>query len=904
LLANGEKIAAEYEPKVTSKKKQGSPSAVALVCGERALLKLRLKIDNDTWTKPLYIEEVQTVVDFFVNHGAADVEEYGLHYTDSPGFLMQAYLCEYASGGAFISEVCDCVDALLAEMYSGTELGAVRDRYFTTDDELVREYSKNYALFTMIDEIYSRSGFPFTGSNMPLGNQLVHYRGKRAGENETDNSVSYSDCTEIALYNFFCCMLYDPKTRRYSIEHLRGEGCEPTDRFIDFFTNICTKPEDNSKACIHQAWADVVHGLVPPQAADGTTQTAGVEGELRLIRYCKKNKSNVNVELESDMGTFFAALTKIVGLPQAKRKELEHLLAGGVSSPLDGEDWEKVTSLFSEIVRTTSSPRKVDFKLQHNMSVKGEQWARLYGVLELSFPPQGGDLQSHKFELAFDHKHASFVYKPHSSITLDTKEREFITALGEKIKDEGSSILSDLIRDSAKRFLSMADGVLLLNEHVTGIENARGPLMLYTALTHWLAHVPMRSHKDRLAAIDQVFPTFIEALRIRKGLSGAMDELSANPKGHAVHLKSRPFSAANIAFGARNTVALLISNILGSVPLNDEATRMPFFQAVLANCVDERSELFSNIRIHASLYCPEAAALRLRREEKLWTVSDFGVPNIALHYLRQLAAIGPKYDGSEVRMQAPIVCFLRNFENMQTNGHKIVGMFMRHKHAEGVEFVRGYCTPADTSAENKKITDRLKTDWFGMAIKNKYYSEARRVCDSWGDSDYEFSMNVGATRIHSGAHNFPPLSEGIIAEVFPGGPTPAQFRIFLRAYALFTYNAAHYAGLLGALECNSDKLDSEFVAKSYHALIDAYFTYCEGNEFDCHYCTKRPPQIVLAEPLMEHLCRVKRLCAEKLGGLTGDTEDIFRHCEEKLAECDEYIQKDYFRYMVAHHGWV
>ncbi|KAI4293317.1 hypothetical protein PAPHI01_2591 [Pancytospora philotis] len=689
LLANGEKIAAEYEPKVTSKKKQGNPSAVALVCGESSLLRLRLKIDNDTWTKPLYIEEVQTVVDFFVNHGATDVEEYGLHYTDSPGFLIRAYLCEYANDGAFISEVCDCVDAFLAETYSGNELDAARGRYFTADEELVREYSKQYALFTKIDEIYSRSGFPFTSSNMPLGMQVVHYFDEDEGK--ICNQISYTDCMEITLYNFFCCLLYDPEARKYSIDHLEANKCKPTQRFLDFFTKVCTRPADNSKACIHQEWACVAQGLTRPQTADDSAAASGKDGKRNMITYMMPVDNNVNFELDTDVGTFLMAMAKIVGLPETLSNELESLIADSLAAPDVAMHWENITNLLSKVIRTIVNPaREVDLEL-YNVSVEGKAWKCLYAGLELSFQPQEDDPHCYTFVLSFGPKHALFLYKPQDSITLSAKEREFISARGKETADTRGAILPSLICDCAKRFLSMADETLLVNEHAAGIESAGSPLMLYTALTRWLAHVPMRSEKDRLAAIDQVFPTFVEVLRQRKGPSGTIDGF---------------FGPADPTLGTSNPVVILIANILGSVSLAEKATRMLFFQAVLANCVGERAVLFPSIRVHSSLYCPETAVSRLPQEEKLWSTSGFCVPNIAFHYLRQLAAIDPGHGTSGAMRDSVIDRYFKNADDALSNGLKVAGMFMKHKHSDGVAFVRGYCMPDNASTRKKGYTVR------------------------------------------------------------------------------------------------------------------------------------------------------------------------------------------------------
>ncbi|KAI4292153.1 hypothetical protein PAPHI01_1427, partial [Pancytospora philotis] len=149
LLASGERIGARYEEEAAPEEgllPLKAPS-ISLVYGGTALLELNSKIGC--------LEEVRTVVEFFANCAAAGVEKFDLHHTDSPSFLVQAYLCAYADSSAFIGEVFECVDALLAEIHSGPELDAARGRYFTADDKLLGAYSEQYDACREIDAIDS-----------------------------------------------------------------------------------------------------------------------------------------------------------------------------------------------------------------------------------------------------------------------------------------------------------------------------------------------------------------------------------------------------------------------------------------------------------------------------------------------------------------------------------------------------------------------------------------------------------------------------------------------------------------------------------------------------------------------------------------------------------------------------
>ncbi|KAI4291404.1 hypothetical protein PAPHI01_0678, partial [Pancytospora philotis] len=700
LLANGEKtIKAEYRKEMVGRKahRHEKVFGVALTGGEGPLVNLKFEIlDTLSGRKMLYIEEVQEVVNFFVEHGASNVGEYGLDYTDSPSFLIQAYLCEYANDSVLIGEVFGCVDAFLKEIYSGAELDAARDRYFTTDDKLVKEYSEQYDAFRQIDKINSRCLFPFTSSNMPLDTQTVHYCDKVTGKISVPDS--YSDCTEIALFNFLCCMLYDPKTRKYSIGHLEANECSPTEQFKHFFTRVCTRPEDNSKACVHQEWARVVQGITQPQAANRSSGAAGA-GKRSLIIYTKMAKKTVPIALKADIGTFLMALAEIVGLPAAKKDNLEDMvvsLQGRTSSDIDRV---KLSQSFNDVANTVLSIRSMNLEfLRVRFIVSEEREKVLSGFLLMSFPPQKDDQSCYEIFFEFDSslKHVEATYVP-QDVRLDEDDRKFFAPYGKEAEDGRVRPVFGLMRDSVKRFLSRIEGTLPHNGHVADVESAHDPKTLYIALTRWLRCAPMRSYEDRLAAIDQLLPTFIQRLKQWKAASGAVSEQSGGSaiqnraEGSSIDSKDMLASAADPVLSLRNPLVLLIANILGSVPLNDAGTRDCFLRAALTNCVCDCAELFPSICINASLYHPELDVwARYRGEEFLWKWSGFRVPNLALEYLRQIAAFVPKSGGAGGG-KASVVALVGHFDDERTDAYRMVDMFMTNRHTEGVEFLRDYC---------------------------------------------------------------------------------------------------------------------------------------------------------------------------------------------------------------------
>ncbi|KAI4291882.1 hypothetical protein PAPHI01_1156 [Pancytospora philotis] len=779
---------------------------------------------------------------------------------------MQAYLCEYASDDAFIGEVFRCVEAFLAEMYSGAELVTARGRYFTADEKGVGEYSEQYDMLTRIYEINSRSRFPFTSSNMPPGTHYVHYYDEKAGL--PCDAVSYSDCGEIALYNFFCCVLYDPVARSYSTKHLEEKNCAPTVRFKHFFTEVCTAPGDNTKACIHQEWARVAQGLVLPPAADNKAEVAGAQTTRSLIKYSKSVTDAVSVALKADIGTFLMALAEIAGLPAAVKKDLADTVGELLAFPPGNVDCAKLAQLFNEVVNTRISTRAAKVDLYNvKVGVDKEEEKILSGSIVLSFPPQedGQPCYEIKLEFSFDPRHVDTFYKP-NDVTLDNDDRKFF-AVRDRTMGDRNGPLSGLIRDCVKRFLSKADGTLLPSDHIAGVESAHDPKALYTALSRWLCYTPMYSEPDRLAAIDQLFPAFMRLLKQRRTI-----------------------------LSASNPLVLLIANILGSVALNDAETRDCFLRAVFTHCTGDREELFPGIRIQPPLYHTEPDACAVCPSELgFWRLSGFRVPNIALEYLRQVA-VACSAQSSVVPEEASIVKLLEQLYDTRGYGYRVVNMFMTYRCVEAVELLRGYCM-LDMPDEDDGVWRWMvrRVFWFCLALENRIYSEVRWACGVWDERKFTKFREILADRDLDTPGELPPLSEHIVAKVFPDGPSSAQLVILLGLYAQLALFKADYGEIVyRALENNTLQAAPRFVIVDIcQASVFAFLGHC------CTYSRTQSKGGTRAnlmllksdlEDLKSFVNKIEQFYQAK-EKLPDKLNRVLRDCRLKLADSDTELQK-------------
>ncbi|KAI4293281.1 hypothetical protein PAPHI01_2555 [Pancytospora philotis] len=89
----------------------------------------------------------------FVKYGgvkASEVAEYGLHYTDSLSFLIQAYICEFVGNSDTVARIFRAAKEIVAGLPAGNAGAQLRQRFFTTDLDYVRTYSAGYdSLFSI-----------------------------------------------------------------------------------------------------------------------------------------------------------------------------------------------------------------------------------------------------------------------------------------------------------------------------------------------------------------------------------------------------------------------------------------------------------------------------------------------------------------------------------------------------------------------------------------------------------------------------------------------------------------------------------------------------------------------------------------------------------------------------------
>ncbi|KAI5157809.1 hypothetical protein NEPAR05_1608, partial [Nematocida parisii] len=175
-------------------------------------------------------------------------------------------------------------------------------------------------IIDIMDIIYGESSLenvlPFTGSiGMPEYKSISSYNRK---EDSFNSSSIYSNCVEAGLLGLFCCLAYDPKTKKYNIDHM-GEVSPDLKRFFDTYN----KQLESDTYEMHMEWSKVVADL-----------------ENENIRYLKENRN----ELAPGIINMLYVIAEITGRYSEEEKSLKEL-----STLLEEDDDEKQSELFTKV---------------------------------------------------------------------------------------------------------------------------------------------------------------------------------------------------------------------------------------------------------------------------------------------------------------------------------------------------------------------------------------------------------------------------------------------------------------------------------------------------------------------------------------------------------------------------
>lgn len=130
--------------------------------------------------------------------------------------------------------------------------------------KVVTRYNAKQAM-TLEDQKLLQLGYSYFEDRLPpiqsYGVSVVKREPLKKNEKKL---ISFSDCGEISLLNYFMMALYDPITKRFDwekLERLKKQGFKVSDKLIHFFRYIYTSPICDFTQDIRNAWAAVLSDL-------------------------------------------------------------------------------------------------------------------------------------------------------------------------------------------------------------------------------------------------------------------------------------------------------------------------------------------------------------------------------------------------------------------------------------------------------------------------------------------------------------------------------------------------------------------------------------------------------------------------------------------------------------------
>ncbi|KAI4291650.1 hypothetical protein PAPHI01_0924 [Pancytospora philotis] len=776
----------------------------------------------ELYLNPVEDDDASAVFRFFGNYGGnkvGEVESYGLHYTDSPSFLIQAYLSESIECEEDAVEVFKGAREILVKLRDGGFNGkSLWERFFTDSGELAWTYGPGYAAISEIHRDIANTCSTFSQNAQPQQGCCANLRAmERMGRLLPRVTGHYQHPDFLKL----CCSLcFDPVTGSCSAERIRSAGVNPSEEFIEM---LCKRPELFDFSSTYDDWEGVMYALQvdlfesSPQQAD-------------LVRFDGFGR------LEKDLGNYLMVLAKLFGFSADDMNELSEQLLKAVKKVRGGRSCEDLNACIRVLLDKYSLMRVCGATC---VGLKARD-GRLCGTLRLEFGlRQCADAPCvFHIELVVTERDAKFYYNPQSFVLSDDK-RASLEAMIEELPAWSESSLSALLWGCVKRFIGKSDCELMPDSSAAFAFASDDPLKIYVALNEWMERSSMQSYGEVLAAADHLLPLFeLHLDNIRK-----CDE--AEREAQLEHFASGPLVA-------------VIDNILGNAILSDEAARRPLFN-ILRHCVNERAKLFPSIslpegsypRMYKSLYGSDA-------ESSLACLAHYDVPNMLLGQLklRAVAGLSKEQRAEFCERSAEFVA-----EPWRDLVHPVLATFFRLEDAKGMEFLREHCLPkhGDTSEEGYC----KKAFWISLASCASpaiYHNAIREACNCWADPLCELPGSVLAFLALQKIRKPEPLSMALLNEVFSNRPTESRYQAITRIFEIYAGTSTDYEGIREVLQAYRERISVErtvydnFLRARSAVLIRCYDDHCSALLEMKQY--QALLEVAAADPLKHHLSRL------------------------------------------------
>ncbi|KAI5169435.1 hypothetical protein PAEPH01_0710 [Pancytospora epiphaga] len=553
---------------------------------------------NFCTSKKLYrFENVVSLIQFFIDYGGEKskkkLDSFKLSFDDTPSFLIRHYIFEFIHTLHDIKEFFKIVGELL--IYIRNEgSGESWKRFFKNNKKHIHEYMPDYNAAIENDELLLNTEFPFTFHGQIPSNMMVNGYNREKRRKTNIDALRFDDFCDITIYTLFSCLLYDPIARKHKIDHMTSNNYKPSYDLKGFFLYAYISPSRHTFYKMHQKWTCVVQDLVLSEGELMGKQAT----ENNTIKYCK-NACGVSVKLKSNILNVLTVIAKVSGMPKEKMVELGEITRMVQDDETSDDDIKSSIEKYSTKIFNEISVMKVEVKINEMHILYENEQICIYGKVIVEFRPYQDIYQletAHVVQYDFMPEHVS------AKVISENAAAEVYRL----------SILEDLVKKCETIEVSQekmtANGFSgekteqTLQEMVKKVEQAEDDIGRYLAINKLLNKQKLVTVDEKLCFID-LFSPYLDK----------MTKESINNKEQAVNNvvfdynnmpsqtpKERYSTGVDLMKSSRqlkpnDPLIQLISNIIGSVPLNDETTQYSFVQ-ILSSCNEKHNSLFPNIQ--------------------------------------------------------------------------------------------------------------------------------------------------------------------------------------------------------------------------------------------------------------------------------------------------------------------
>ncbi|KAH9387238.1 uncharacterized protein NEMAJ01_2134 [Nematocida major] len=462
-------------------------------------------------------------------------------FLNTPQFLIQAYVFEYITSKSDALDFAACAHAILTslpedsckDVYNACFVGSKAE---AEEDELLRPLRMIQTKMEILQT------FPFASPSM-----LPAYTSVRAckrGQTEFLEET-FSNCVETGLFALFCCLAHDPDQKEYDADAMLGKkkGHKTTEALRKFFQLKGVSPKVCATKETMQEWNRVVSDL-----------------QSEHIAYVRPSRNEVRSGIFNVLYVVAEAAGRREKEEEPRIRELELMLEGCKIGKTSGDVFEKTKKYMAELFASLSVDKSLKVSFSDLMvDARSDGQKDLYGKITLKYTDKDSVVEQ-GICLAFKPGHLTVTLCPCVFLSFTDEEKEAFFAVDSY--SEPADFAECLLAKYADAW--RARGM-----------DPRGKMLAER----------IREATGRLAA--DAAPEHPNELLVL-GLALKQDQTFAITKDFIFHAAAKGTELTQEHPGVR-----LLSNLLGSLPLEDNATQRNSLGNIV--CLDMLGRLFPKI---------------------------------------------------------------------------------------------------------------------------------------------------------------------------------------------------------------------------------------------------------------------------------------------------------------------